>query len=225
MSVVRHRPHRMLLEGADDARVVQALGGMHGIYGFDCWDCGGIDALVSSITTEASASDVRSLGIVVDANHYPDRRWQKVREPLRKLGYTMPRSPDAGGSILPPPNPTLSAVGLWMMPDNVSPGALEDFVCALLPDGDQLMPLAVEAVARVPPGQRLFPENAVGKAQLYTWLAWQKRPGRRPGSAIEMQFLNARAPAALAFCDWMRRLIDAAGGPAGAAERPSDDSG
>jgi len=44
------------------------------------------------------------------------------------------------------------------------------------------------------------------KAQIHTWLAWQKEPGKPMGQAITKRFFDHTTPHAQQFMDWIRRL-------------------
>ncbi len=93
------------------------------------------------------------------------------------------------------------------MPDNGSPGALEDFAAMLVPAGDALWLRAGEAVDSIPEQARLFPAGRRSKAHMHTWLAWQEQPGSPMGQAIGKGDLDAHAPAAQRFVAWLRRLM------------------
>ena len=86
------------------------------------------------------------LGIVVDADHSkatdPDdgfqKRWVQLKDTLTNLGYTdVPTQPDRNGTIVGLNQDERPWVGVWMMPDNQSPGKLEDFVRCLVRSGDE----------------------------------------------------------------------------------------
>jgi hypothetical protein len=93
------------------------------------------------------------------------------------------------------------------MPDNQLTGSLEHFAQLLLPDDDRLWVRAVSAVDQIPVEERLFPDGDTLKAQLHTWLAWQREPGRPVGQAINNRYLNADAPQAHRLITWIRRLF------------------
>ena len=92
------------------------------------------------------------------------------------------------------------------MPDNRSAGELEDFVKALIPDGDPVWPMAVRYIEGIPPGVRKFTSNKILRAKIHAWLATRKEP-RKMGTAIYARDLNAAAPVAIRFTDWLRELF------------------
>lgn len=95
------------------------------------------------------------------------------------------------------------------MPDNTVAGMLEDFVAALVPDGDQVMPAAKEAVANAVAIPAPFKGIHIAKAEIHTWLAWQDEPGTPLGLAITKKYLNPEAESAASFLKWLHDLFDA----------------
>lgn len=47
----------------------------------------------------------------------------------------------------------------------------------------------------------------LGKAEIHTWLAWQKEPGKPLGQAITARYLNPNAPDAQQLIAWIRRVF------------------
>ena len=71
-----------------------------------------------------------------------------------KLGYpNVPESPSADGTVLPATG-SLARIGVWLMPDNESPGILEDFLARLVAGDDPLLPRAEKAVESLPEHER-----------------------------------------------------------------------
>ncbi|MGI4790344.1 MAG: DUF3226 domain-containing protein [Janthinobacterium lividum] len=155
-------------------------------------------------------SDLKRLGIVVDADLDFAARWQSLRDVLVGAGYTnAPKQADPLGLILdhtetPDEKPR---VGVWIMPNNHDTGSMEDFFALLLPSQDKLWERARLCVEQIPLEERLF-KSAFIKAHVHTWLAWQERPGLPMGKAISEKYLNADASNAMHLMDWLRRLFD-----------------
>ena len=103
----------------------------------------------------------------------------------------------------------LPAIGVWVMPDNQLPGKIEDFVARLVPDQDPLLPMAERATQSIPAALRRFSEPDLAKAVIHNWLAWQEEPGSRMGEAFTKRYLDPKAPTALVFVEWVRRLLAA----------------
>jgi hypothetical protein len=157
------------------------------------------------------------LGIVVDADHSratdPDdgflRRWGQLKETLTNLGYIdVPDQPDRNGTIVGLNQEERPRVGVWMMPDNQSPGKLEDFVRRLVRSGDEgLWQHAVQAASEAASKGAKFAAKDQPKAQIHTFLAWQDVPGVPMGLAITKQFLDANSVQAKIFVGWLCRLF------------------
>jgi hypothetical protein len=199
------------VEGKDDQAVVWALCVAHSLPRiFDVLPRGGVETLLKGLGLALRGQPIERLGVVVDANGDSAARWREVARIARAEGYSsFPDAPDMGGTIIDGSG-ALPRLGVWIMPDNGSPGALEDFAAALVPEEDALWPRADEVVGALP--ERRFPAARRSKAHMHTWLAWQESPGSPMGQAIGKGDLRADAPAARRFVAWLRRLmVDEAG--------------
>jgi len=203
-------PRRVLwVEGKDDKAVVQSLCNQHrlppAVFRVD--EKQGLEPILAGLSVELRAPNVERFGVVVDGNGNPDARWDSIRVILESHGYSgVPQTLQSSGIDLPS-MPGGLRFGVWIMPDNGSPGVLEDFAAALVPAGDQVWKRAGEAVDGIPAEHRRFPEVRRSKAHIHTWLAWQEYPGSPMGQAIGKGDLDAHAPAAGRFVAWLRRLM------------------
>ncbi len=101
------------------------------------------------------------------------------------------------------------------MPDHQRNGMLEDFVQAsVIDDATQkkLLQHAKQVVAELP-APPLFRPTQVIKAELYTWLAWQKRPGQGLDITLDAELLDLDAAPMQGLCDWLRRTFAAVTAP------------
>lgn len=203
-----HAKFVLLVEGADDQHVIHHLCNFAQIPRnlITVKATGGYTRLYESLKQELRASELEALGIVVDADVAVEQRWQALRRRIAELGYEqLPESPLPGGTIVQQQHkPT---VGVWLMPNNVLPGMLEDFVRFLVPEADRLWPFAENAVNQLPAYQRRFALQHVMKAQIHTWLAWQEEPGTPLGHAITKRYLDATAAHAQLLIQWLRALF------------------
>ena len=201
----------LMVEGTNDEHVLKHICGTHKIPRLDkVKPHGGADCLLDAIPVQVNLSKEEGdvVGIVIDADADLGARWQSIRDILTKAGYpNVPRRPDPGGTILESPTGTsLPRAGVWIMPDNKTPGILEDFLRFLVPERQSaLFAHAERSVATVP--ERRFIENDTLKAVIHTWLAWQKDPGKPYGTAITAKFMDSRLPQAQALAGWLRRLF------------------
>ena len=193
----------LLVEGVDDKHVVRHIRGHHqDMPEFDIRELGGFSQLKDAIRPEVKVSDRAAVGILADANLDPDGRWQAIRAQLTRVGINPPRRMAPGGAIIEQE----PRVGIWLMPDNTSPGELEDFVEKLIPQGDPIWPRAQRYIDDIPAVERKFTPNKVLRAQVHAWLATRSEP-RMMGAAIRIGDLDATVPLAKEFTDWLRRLF------------------
>ena len=154
-------------------------------------------------------------GIAVDADHPkaadPDDgfrgRWVQVRENLRNLGYSdVPEEPDPTGTIVGANQSDRPWVGVWMMPDNRSPGKLEDFARRLVKTGDEgLWDYAGQATSgSTSQGAKFAQGPDQGPYSHISRLA--RCAGRPDGAGHHQEFLDADSPDARTFVAWLCRL-------------------
>lgn len=206
-------PNVLLVEGSTDREFIYQLSNRaaipRGTFDIPKEDeRSGVDALVASLQGELVASGLKRLGIVIDADENLIGRWTSVRDRLRTLDYTsFPALPTTEGVIHREPGKSV-VIGVWLMPDNATPGVLEDFAAGLVHAGDELWARAADVVAQIPASQRRFKSAYESKARMHTWLAWQEEPGTPLGLALKRQYLSADARPAAQFIAWLKRLFE-----------------
>lgn len=197
----------MLVEGQDDKHVVGHLRHATGsMPGFDIIDKGGVIAVLESIPVEVKAPGRKTVGIMVDANDDQRARRQALADRLRKVNVALPRGASPSGTIIEECHQVnRPRVGVWLMPDNVSPGELEDFIADMIPEDDPVWPLCCEYIDSIPE-PRKFTEKKVRRAQVHAWLATRKEP-RQMGQAIRTQDLEVGGDTCRRFVEWLRQLF------------------
>jgi hypothetical protein len=95
-------------------------------------------------------------------------------------------------------------IGVWIMPDNNLNGVLEDFMRFLIPQGDNLLPVAEEVLSNIE-AQTHNKYHLIHKpkALIHTWLSWQETPGKPLGQSITMRYLNTEAEVSQRFVNWI----------------------
>ncbi len=198
---------RLLVEGKDDQNVLRKLIDHHFSREMskkiDIRVLGGIEELLSSIPVQVKASDINTLGIVVDADTSLESRWQSVTSQLSKAGYgSIPTVPQPSGTLVH--GGVLLNIGIWVMPDNRVSGMLEDFVAFLVPPDDVLWGYAKECLSKIS-------VKNPSKSLIHTWLAWQDEPGKPLGQAITMRYLDPEAEYSMSLSWWLRTMLEASG--------------
>jgi hypothetical protein len=220
-------PRRLFVEGPNDQHTVIQLMKRH----VDDWDtrlepidvsaAGGIKSLLKpanpALPNLLSGPALPNLlsgpythaGVVVDADGSVSTRWNEVSAVCQAHGVDLPKQPDPAGTVLFDVGRPRKRFGVWLMPDNVNPGALEHFLATLIPAGEPCWARAGEAVKDAKANECATAELL--KHQMRTWLAWQDDPGypgMPPGMALQTKALGHDSPEALAFVAWFRRLFD-----------------
>lgn len=203
-------PHRLIVEGSDDKWSIIGLMARHG---WD-WDqpeahCPYVENAGSDVEALAAltvaARSYRRIGIVLDADLQPTSRWAAVRNRLVDAGFEPPARPHPQGTVVDASDGRRA--GVWLMPDNSSPGKLEDFLGLLIPQRDACWPLAERCAGEARKAGAPFAEKDLVKARIHTWLAWQRQPGLPFGSALKAAALRHDLPLGALFASWMRRLF------------------
>ncbi len=197
----------LLVEGQDDKHVTTNLLFAHQLdKQFVVKDKEGIDNLTGTLPIELRASELKRIGIVVDADTSLTERWSSLVSVLKKAGYAdFPKAPSVAGTVVRQDGrPT---VGIWLMPNNSDSGMIEDFVALLVPCEDPLLPRAQAAIDAIPVEIRPFAPADRSKAIIHTWLAWQNEPGVRMGAAVTRKYLEPQSPTALTFVAWLNQLL------------------
>lgn len=198
-----------LVEGPDDFHFLFQWLSRAELLGEFCFrETSGIDELLKVLPVVLKESELRCLGVIADANGSVEARWQGIRDRLVRSGYEaalIPAKAPGEGFVLDQPG--FPRIGIWIMPDNVQQGYLENFVATLIGEKDPLWPKAVQAVNDIPAGEQRFPEIHRAKAQIHTWLAWQEVPGLPMGLAVRERYLQAESPAGRSFQEWITRFL------------------
>ncbi|MEX0867022.1 MAG: DUF3226 domain-containing protein [Pirellulales bacterium] len=207
----------LLVEGEDDKRVIPEIVEANGLtWGETAAEAivfikpiGGIDKLTEpgTISAEAKASGLQTLGVVIDANDSAEQRFQSLRSACLESFPNLPDSLPIDGLIH---DTNGLRLGIWLMPDNQSRGMLETFL-AYLAGGDESDPLFEHAKRACDQAKQIgapFSDAHAGKSHIHCWLAWQKEPGRQLHDAVKFSYLDATSRRAQPFIQWFRKLYE-----------------
>ena len=163
----------------------------------------GIEVLLEAIGSEIRAPGRKAIGILVDANDDLDARWKSVADRLREENIEVPSNPECTGTIID----NTPRVGIWLMPNNTSPGELENFVSEMIPDDDPVWPLSEDYIDGIPQANRKFTEKKILRAKIHAWLATREDP-RQMGTAIGARDLHTDGTLSTTFANWLRKLFE-----------------
>jgi hypothetical protein len=207
---------RLLVEGGADFHFFSHLFVKRGLYekpgnqvipkGFEVRASGDWRQVIDGLV-QLKENDLDALGIIVDADLNLQDRWKDIRKTLNELelDYELEDEPDRLGSIVF----GKKRLGVWVMPNNRIEGILENFIAWMVQDKDnnRLWQHVEESIKTLPNGPRFDPEKNLAKAQIATWLAWQKEPGHPIGLAVSMGYVDAHSPTVDNFINWIKRLF------------------
>ena len=203
----------LLVEGQDDKHVVLHLCNFHQPMPEFCIldkedeaGKGGIEVLLRDIGLEILAPGRKAVGILVDANDDLDARWDAVAHRLREENIEVPRTPEPTGTLIEGTS-RIPRVGIWLMPNNTSPGELENFVSEMIPDDDPVWPRSQCYIDGIPEDDREFKKKKIMRAKVHAWLATRGEP-RKMGGAIYAQDLRVDGPLSTTFANWLRQLFE-----------------
>jgi hypothetical protein len=209
----KENPKQLLVEGNDDLHVISNIwknvtkDETPPFYIRDCKSIDNIVPVLAAFLQNPVKTEI--IGIVLDADFTPKAHWQSVRNELLKTGYSLPEQPDINGTIIEK-HGLYPRIGIWLMPDNSTTGMLEDFVKYLVPENDKLWAESERVLAEIE-NQNLHQYNEKiqrSKAQIHTWLAWQKEPGKPMGIAIQSNFLTTHHDLCQRFTTWLNNLFN-----------------
>lgn len=104
-------------------------------------------------------------------------------------------------------NDGLADFGLWVMPNNHDEGMLEDWVKRCVsPNETELFAHAEAAVAALPQPQKFKPIHRT-KAEVATWLAWQKKPGHGLYWAVHDDLLDNTSALYKDLDAWLKQIF------------------
>ncbi|CAD6874298.1 DUF3226 domain-containing protein [Methylomonas fluvii] len=149
------------------------------------------------LLSQLKNGDTEKLGIILDADYPPENsggfheRYKKVTEKLAEVGYKIPTKPKLQKGDIFNHSDGLPNIGLWIMPDHKNNDMLESFVESLITDTTQasLLQHADKSINKLP--VKLFNTQLhTSKAKVFTWRAWQEKPGSSLAGALYKNILD-----------------------------------
>ncbi|WP_080058925.1 DUF3226 domain-containing protein [Spirosoma aerolatum] len=201
---------KLLVEGNDDQHVVWAICEKYNIpETFDVIDCEGISRILERLPLELKQESIKAIGVVLDADQDLQKRWKNLSGILSSFGYAIPDQPSPEG-FTHLPHDIYPTIGIWLMPDNLQSGMLEDFIRLLIRPNDLLSPFVEQALVQLEaqPIDSRYSEIHRAKAYIHTWLAWQKDPGTPMGLAVTKTYLDHNTELCQRFVNWLNRLFN-----------------
>ena len=183
-------PRLIIGEGSHDAFFLRALLRHCGLGDIQTGHYGGKDNLRRALAVLRTQTEValEALGITADADDVAADSFQRVCDALEGKGYTPPSRLGEFSDGKP-------RVGVFLMPDNVSPGMMET-LCLQSVDSDPAVVCVDQYFKCVAQNTRREPAaNKRDKARAHAWLASQPKPDKHCGLAAEEGYWDFDSPA------------------------------
>lgn len=211
-------PHVLLVEGGTDVHVIGHLWGskFKADPPFKIIAAGSKGEALDQIGAQVKVPGTRTIGIVVDADKSAEDSWREVQEHLSAVNIQVPAKPTLDGFVTRVSSEHAGAraiqrLGIWISPDNRSPGEIEDLVATMMPDDDAVWPLAqayADSVVELSPraGKRLIQPRRKMHAAVWAWMASRRQPAWI-GLAIRQGDLNVDVPFCQLLMAWLEKLF------------------
>ena len=168
---------QILVEGNDECHVIPKLCFPHGlaISPGSFKNCQGYSELLQLIPVVLKSSGLTKLGVIIDANSNPLKRWQSVRTAFLREGISLPEDISPDGLIFDEKG---VRIGVWLMPNNEMSGTLENIIETLVPKGDKSggrVNVNIDAIET--DALHKYPFQYTMKARIHSWRSCQEEPG------------------------------------------------
>lgn len=140
------------------------------------------------LLAQLADGQITRLAVVVDADSAENgggyqRAITRIKQIVAPYGFLMPLH--TAGGIVFQHNDGLADFGVWVMPNNADEGMLEDWIKQSIHPNEQGLFAHAKAVVAALPQPPKFKPIHCSKAEVATWLAWQKQPGHGTYRAVE----------------------------------------
>ncbi len=154
--------------------------------------------------------EIAHLAVVVDADYESNNglgftaTLKQITDNIKTFGYSVMPDSTASGLVFPHTD-GLSDFGVWIMPDNALDGMLEDWLKqAVHKDEQSLFGQSVSVVKSL--SEPKFKAIHTSKAEVATWLAWQKTPGQGLYAVIAHQLIDMECDSVKQLVSWLHRI-------------------
>lgn len=165
--------------------------------------------LKTTLLHQLKDGQLSRLGVAVDADSPPNGGFPATQalatRTLAQFDYTLKATQTAG--LVYEHHDGLADVGVWVMPDNQTPGILEDWAQQCLhPQERPLFAHARSAVQTLPEPPKFRPLQR-SKAEVATWLAWQTQPGHGLDRAFAEGLFNTDSHGYQQLAAWLNQIF------------------
>ena len=171
---------------------------------------GVLSHLTSALLPQLQDGQLKRIGVVVDADRAAHgsgyaATLQRFTDALAQGGYQS--NPAAASGLVFTHQDGLADLGLWVMPNNADEGMLEDWIKPCVHPGEGTLYKHAELSIDAIPGGPKFQPLHRSKAEVATWLAWQKKPEHGLYNAAQPDLLNTSAPLFTELHAWLKHVF------------------
>jgi len=154
---------------------------------------------------------LKNIAVIVDADYIKhgsghQKTVERVSNILEPFGFTLQNITSNQKGLLFKHSDGLENFGLWVMPNNNHEGMLEDWIVDCIKNTENsLFQQATTAVQQLSPPK--FKSHLQTKAEVATWLAWQKTPGHGLKSVMNESLLDENSPPYIGLSDWLKSIF------------------
>lgn len=166
--------------------------------------------LLPDLLTQIGIGKIERLAVVVDADNLEhgsgyEKTLNKVKEITANQGFALAENQTNG--LIFKHNGEFTDFGLWIMPNNQDEGMLEHFIKQCVKTDE--LPLfnhAVQIVQNLPEPKK-FAAHHYSKAEVATWLAWQKPPGHGLYYSVSNDLLDTNHALFQEMAQWLKKIF------------------
>jgi len=158
-----------------------------------------------------SDGQITNIAVIVDADYIRHgsgyrKTIEKISEILEDFDFQLKTNLANENGLYFENSDGLHDFGLWVMPNNAQEGMLEDWIKFCVKEDEKILFQHASDVV-----QNLlhpkFKPHLTTKAEIATWLAWQKTPGHGLYSAIKEELLDENSMTFQNLCQWLKHIF------------------
>lgn len=170
-----------------------------------------INHLCGALLPQLSDGNITHIAAIVDSDYIKDgkgyaKTLTRISEILAPFGFSLEAGQAETNGLSFKHNDGLADFGLWIMPQNQHEGMLEDWIKSCVDKNEHdLFELAANAIQQLESPK--FPIHKTSKAEVATWLAWQKEPGHGLYHLVSEGLLNRKNPLFVELEQWLQKVF------------------
>ena len=170
----------------------------------------GVFNLLEILLSQLDDGQFSHIAAIVDSDYIKHGQgYQKtiarISTIIDPLGFELKEAESTQNGLCFKHSDGLADFGLWIMPDNQNEGMLEDWIKSCIKEDEStLFQQASDAVESI--SDPKFKEHLISKAEVATWLAWQKKPGHGLYGALNDDLLDNTQLLFQAMEQWLKAI-------------------